>query len=193
MVSMFTSRRENKYLYEKNVQLEFSPLPLCSTTSIPHNFLISTENVGGFLLLIFSHWTSSPKQRTSEEIRRSWSSDIDDRGSIVMSKPSMHAFRWSEREFSLKEVVADYRQLVPFALLVTQGYSGHDDLTSSSTNEVCLLWSKHDNNWNRKKKHLVCRYNTFVFALKANPHTVDRLNLAAEKMGDFVILNILVT
>ena len=41
--------------------------------------------------------------------------------------------------------------------------------------------------------HLVCRHNTLVFILKANMHTVDQLNLATAKCGDFVILNILVT
>ena len=40
-------------------------------------------------------------------------------------------------------------------------------------------------------RHLVCRHNTFVFVLKANLHTVDQLNLATAKLGDFVILNIL--
>ena len=42
-------------------------------------------------------------------------------------------------------------------------------------------------------RHLVCRPNTFVFVLKANLYTVDQLNLATAKIGDFVILNILLT
>ena len=42
-------------------------------------------------------------------------------------------------------------------------------------------------------RDLVCRHNTFGFILKANLHTVDQLNLATAKFGDFIILNILVT
>jgi len=38
----------------------------------------------------------------------------------------------------------------------------------------------------------VCRHNTYVLVLKANLHTLDQLNLAIAKFGDFVILNILV-
>ena len=42
-------------------------------------------------------------------------------------------------------------------------------------------------------RHLVCRLNTFVSALKVNLYTIDQVNLATAKIDDFVILNILMT
>ena len=49
----------------------------------------------------------------------------------VMTYYDINSFRWTEREYSLKEIVEKYSSYLPFVVLVTEGYSSrHVEITA---------------------------------------------------------------
>jgi len=54
---------------------------------------------------------------------------------VAKSPNSMQTMRWSEKEYTLEELVKNYRNLLPFPVLVTFGCWIAPDYSVSSTNE----------------------------------------------------------
>jgi len=54
---------------------------------------------------------------------------------VAKSLNSMQTMRWSEKEYTLEELVANYRSLLQFPVLVTSGCWIAPDYSVSSTND----------------------------------------------------------